>query len=639
MSDFERLDERIFTGSRRTRYDEQQTGAGDYPASSTHPARAGQTRYVRDATTVSLPAAGRTTLPSVCIVLLMTTDWILTRRVAIELERALRGGRVVDVGLLEDGRFALQVGALRGRGNATLAVDAFGSPPLATLTNEAISLAGDPGWTKSISSALRGLRVTSVRARRGDRVLVVTLTTQSRFGVENESRLVLELIPRFGNVLVVRDRTIVAAAKQFSPAENEARSIQVGATYAPPPLPSPLLDRAGFRVALQTAPAGDRRARVRALAGFRPDLPRLLAESLVVQAEVVPWPSSVQLADWLEAQATGIIDSTAGEPEGLGEVHAYYEAQRLVQTHVLKLAQYAGLRYERSLHLLPLLAQSRASDDAAKASSRVERRRSALTARIAKRRAAIDAERAAVLAKRADAAGRDELRAAGDALYTYLNEIPAGAARFDPPTKPGLTIALDPQLDAKANAAAFFARYRKATDALPHLERRIAALDSRLASLDDLGFENERADAAALDDITAALDELEGKRATVPPARGKTRPILRFEQPSGARIYVGRSPRENVEVTFRIARPEDLWFHARNIPGSHVVLQAPAGGEPVDADLTLAADLAATHSKAKAAPRVEIDYTERKHVRKQRDGAPGLVWYTDARTRVGRPQT
>ncbi|MDB5071349.1 MAG: Fibronectin-binding domain protein, partial [Candidatus Eremiobacteraeota bacterium] len=141
-----------------------------------------------------------------------------------------------------------------------------------------------------------------------------------------------------------------------------------------------------------------------------------------------------------------------------------------------------------------------------------------------------------------------------------------------------------------------------------------------------------------LPELEADLDELEGR----PPQRaaqsaGRRRAPLRLERPSGARIYVGRSPRENAEVTFRIARPDDLWFHARGIPGSHVILQAPPGGDPADDDLSAAADLAATHSKAKHAPRVEIDYTERKYVRKQRDGGPGLVWYTNARTRVGRP--
>jgi predicted ribosome quality control (RQC) complex YloA/Tae2 family protein len=564
----------------------------------------------------------------------MTTDWILTRRIAVELERGLRGGRVVDVGLLEDGRFAVRMGGLRGRGGATLAVDAFGSPPLASLTDLEISLAGDPGWTRAISAALRGMRVTKVQARHGDRVIVVTLTTQSRFGVSSELRLVLELIPRFGNVLVVREQTIVAAAKQFSPAENEARSIQAGLPYTPPPLAQPTLDRAGFIAAL----SGDRRARSRAFGGYRPDVPRLVAESLVVEAEAVPWPTTGRLAQWLETKADAIVGSTAGEPDGLGDVHAYFEGDRLVQAHVLPLAQFAALRHEVAPALLPLLDIARASDVAAQTSSKVERRRGALALRIGKRRAAITGEMLAVRRKRDDAAGRDELRAAGDALYAYGHDLPAGAAAFVPPHDPERVIALDPDLDAKANAQAYFARYRKASDALPHLEQRLATLAARVASLDELAFETERADAVALDDISAALDELEGKRPAPPrPARGRPRPILRFERPSGARVYVGRSPRENVEVTFRIARPDDLWFHARNVPGSHVVLQAPPGASAPDDDLDFAADLAATHSKARSAPRVEIDYTERKHVRRQRDGAPGLVWYTDARTRIGRP--
>ncbi len=567
----------------------------------------------------------------------MTTDWILTRRAAIELERALRGGRVIDVGLLEDGRFAMRVGALRGRADATLAVDAFGSPPLAALTSQEISLAGDPGWTRAISSALRGMRVGTVRARRGDRILIIALSTQSRFGVESGLRLVLELIPRFGNVLVLRERTIIAAAKQFSPAENETRSIQVGAAYTPPPPPQAPSDRAELIAALE----GDRKAQLRALGRFRPELPRLLAESLLVEAARVPWPSTVQLAAWLEHRAGGILASTAGEPDGLGEIYAYFEGDRLVAAHVLPLAQFADLRCAREPRLLPLLAQARAADQAAQTSSKVERRRTALAGRIAKRRAASAAESAAVRLKRDDAAGRDRLRAAGDALFTYGNDVPAGAAAFVAPGEPELVIALDPDIDAKANALAYYARYRKATDALPHLERRLEALAARAASLDELAFETERADAATLDDIAAALEELDGKRPQPHAAqRGKPRAILRFEQPSGARIYVGRSPRENVEVTFRIARPDDLWFHARNIPGSHVVLQTADGaGGPADDDLDFAANLAATHSKARLAPRVDVDYTERKHVRKRRDGAPGLVWYTDARTRIGRPQT
>ncbi|GAC1585320.1 MAG: hypothetical protein NVS3B28_07860 [Candidatus Velthaea sp.] len=565
----------------------------------------------------------------------MTTDWILMRRAAIELERALRGGKVTDAGLLDDGRFAVRVGALRGRGPLTLAVDAFGSPPVVTLEEAEVALAGDPGWTRAISAALRGMRVASVRARRGDRVIAMTLGTQSRFGVENEARLVLELVPRYGNIVLLRERSVIAAAKQFSPAENEARSVQIGAVYQPPPLPQPRLDRAGFIAAIGAA--SDAKARTKALGGFQPLVPRILAESLVAEADAIPWPTAAQLANWLAERAEGLLSSTEGEPDGLGPISVYREGGRLVYLHVLALHQFPALERSSEAALLPLWREARGADENAQAASKIERKRTALAARIAKRRDASAAERSSLEVKRADADGRDALRAAGDALYTHALEIPAGATSFVPSTQPELDIVLDPELDAKENAQHYFARYRKAADALPHLERRLETLAGRAAALEEFAFEVERADGNALDEIAAALDELDGKKAQRRSSPAKARELLRIARPSGARIIVGRSPRENAEVTFKIARPDDLWFHARNIPGSHVVLQAPPGGEPDDDDLDAAADLAATHCRARSAPRVDIDFTERKYVRKQRDGAPGLVWYTNARTRVGRP--
>jgi predicted ribosome quality control (RQC) complex YloA/Tae2 family protein len=290
--------------------------------------------------------------------------------------------------------------------------------------------------------------------------------------------------------------------------------------------------------------------------------------------------------------------------------------------------------------LLPLFAEARTTSAGRRASDAGERRRAALRGRIDKRLHDTAVEIAQIAARRNDAAGREALRAAGDALYTYGTAVPPAATSFRTPDEAALEIVLDPDLDAKGNAANYFARYRKAADAIPHLERRHAALDAKRRSLEDLAFETDRGDVTTLAEVGAELDRIEGRQSVRGPSTGKrvARAPLRIERPSGARIFVGRSPRENVEVTFRIARPDDLWFHARGIPGSHVVLQAPPGGEPDDADLTAAADLAARHSRAAQAPRVEIDYTERKYVRKQRDAGPGLVWYTNARSRTGRPE-
>jgi predicted ribosome quality control (RQC) complex YloA/Tae2 family protein len=527
----------------------------------------------------------------------VVTDWVLIRRAAVELERELRGGRVTDAGFLDDGRFGIRIGGRRAGGDIVLAIDIFGSPPLVTLEREELSIAGDPGWSRSLATALRGLRLGEVRSRPGDRVLVLDFGTTSRFGVATGVKLVAELIPRFGNLLLLRDGAIIAAAKQFSPAENEARSVGVGGPYRPPPL--------------------------------REDaqLPKLLANSLAAGGLAGAAAEAACLAAASAAAATD------------GPLYVYRDAGKIVAAHVVPLAQYAALEASTAPQLLALFTEARETSAGRRASDAGERRRAALRNRIAKRLHDTNAEIAQVTARSKDAAGRDALRAAGDALYTYGNDIPPAAMRFRTPDEAALEIVLDPDLDAKGNAASYFARYRKAADALPHLERRLALLEAKRASLEDLAFETERGDMTTLAEVGADIDRIEGRKIAPVTTGGKkvARAPLRIERPSGARIFVGRNPRENLEVTFRIARPDDLWFHARGIPGSHVVLQAPPGAEPDAADLDCAADFAAHHSRARNAPRVEIDFTERKYVRKQRDAAPGMVWYTNARSRVGRP--
>ncbi|MGA8535506.1 MAG: NFACT RNA binding domain-containing protein, partial [Candidatus Tumulicola sp.] len=121
-------------------------------------------------------------------------------------------------------------------------------------------------------------------------------------------------------------------------------------------------------------------------------------------------------------------------------------------------------------------------------------------------------------------------------------------------------------------------------------------------------------------------------------ASKRKRAFLEFRTRAGSRIVVGRSPSENAEVTFKVARPNDLWFHARGIPGAHVILARDDRAEPPLQDIEAAASLAAHYSKAKASAKVPVDYTLRKHVRKQRDGAPGLVWYTNAKSITTAPR-
>jgi predicted ribosome quality control (RQC) complex YloA/Tae2 family protein len=562
------------------------------------------------------------------------TDWLIVRRIAAELDASLRGARIRDAGRLADGRFGVSV----ARG--TIAIDAFGPTPIVAL-EATCELERTAGWVRAAATTLVGLRIERVRARRGDRLIAIECSARSRFGVTSTYRFVAELVPRFGNVLLLKDDTIVSAAKEFSGDQNARRSIVVGDTYQPPPLPSAPANAESLDLAfVELARHDDESTRdraSRALRGELPLVPRLVADSLIADAaRALPAPG---LAERCRTRARNLLDATEGEPSGLGDVFAYRDgAGTLVAAHVVPLAQYAALAESREPSLVALVEEvvGRATHD--RASATFDARRAALRARIEKRRAALEAERRALEAERDDADARDRLREAGELLYAHVADVPARATTFVPPSAPHVTIALDPDLDAKANAAAIFKRYRKAVTKLDHISRRLAALDAELSFARELAWELDRAEPETLDDVADAATRLERKKAAAPKAAPTKRKPLDVRIADDARIYVGRSPKGNADLTFRLARPDDFWFHARETPGAHVVLHIDTAREPAPAELERAAELAAFHSKARASEKVAVDYTERKYVRRMQNAPPGLVWYTNARTLVVAPR-
>ena len=450
----------------------------------------------------------------------MQTDWVLIARLAHELDERLRGSRVDDAGLLADGRLAL---ILRRRAEHRLvAVDLFSSPPMLTLEEGELGAGVEPPFARTLARSLRGMSLAAVSARRGDRLLRFTFAARSRFGVGERLELFFELVPRFGNAILVKDETVVAAYREFSPAENASRSVQAGGAYALPPLP--------------------------------PN-PRTLPE----------------------------------QPPGSA---------------------------------LEFFAELRMRHSAAADSERVAARRRALAKRLGERERRLRAEAASLQERRRGAEQRDALRLEGERIFATLYEM-------DPEARDA----------AKEAAAKLFTRYKKLGKTLPHLDAREREIRVALEAIETLRWETERAGSEDLDGVEAAVGALSAKqRAPVQPQKPRRkRALLEYRTAAGSRIVVGRSPLENAEVTFRLARPNDLWFHAQRIPGAHVILARDDRSEAPDEDLRFAASLAAFHSRGKASASVPVDYTLRKHVRKQRAAPPGLVWYTHAKTVIVEP--
>jgi predicted ribosome quality control (RQC) complex YloA/Tae2 family protein len=182
------------------------------------------------------------------------------------------------------------------------------------------------------------------------------------------------------------------------------------------------------------------------------------------------------------------------------------------------------------------------------------------------------------------------------------------------------------------NAQAYFRRYRKASLAAEEVSARIAAFTPDLAYLSQLATDLALAESRPeIDTVREAL----GDAGWAPQARqskttGQTAGPRRFEAEEFT-IYVGRNARQNEEITFKRAGPDDLWLHVQGQPGAHVIIKS--GGRPVPEEvIQRAAGLAAYYSPARAESQVGVDVTERRYVRRARGGHPGLVTYRNERT-------
>jgi predicted ribosome quality control (RQC) complex YloA/Tae2 family protein len=282
-----------------------------------------------------------------------------------------------------------------------------------------------------------------------------------------------------------------------------------------------------------------------------------------------------------------------------------------------------------------------------------------------------------VLARRRDleeAQLAPTLRRAGEALLTYIREVPARAAEVslpdphDPERK--LAIALDPALSVQANAARYFKRAARAERGLAEIPSRLAqaeatqnSADKAIARLQALAAEEAADDervqheidlavglipeglrsslgleaAQAMDRRPAAkTDGAKPKEERAPSAKLQPRRLTTTE---GWDVLIGRSNEGNDYLTMQMARPEDYWFHVHGAAGSHVVLRRGKGkNEPSKQTIEEVASWAAFYSKAATAGKVSVIFTRKKYVRKPRGSKPGLVTCEREKSVMVRPK-
>jgi predicted ribosome quality control (RQC) complex YloA/Tae2 family protein len=216
---------------------------------------------------------------------------------------------------------------------------------------------------------------------------------------------------------------------------------------------------------------------------------------------------------------------------------------------------------------------------------------------------------------------RDAIRSEGEVELPDIYDPAGGKVRLP----------VEPRLDLIANAERYFHRARRTEKSLETIETRLNRLLEEIEYLEllDMGLEDvtEREDFETIREEVSELGLLSSTREARK-ARGRRSRMpafRRFRGSSGCSILVGRTGRSNEKLTFEVAQPGDLWFHAADVPGAHVILKRdPPGSHPRE-DIEEAAALAAYFSKARGSTAVEVIYTPRKHVRKIPSAPPGTV--------------
>ena len=239
---------------------------------------------------------------------------------------------------------------------------------------------------------------------------------------------------------------------------------------------------------------------------------------------------------------------------------------------------------------------------------------------------------------------RERLRQLGDIVTANIHKIVKGQTVvqcedfYDEDMKV-IDIPISPILSPQQNAAKFYKDYSRMKNAEKELTRQMELGETELHYLRSVLEELNRAQTEAeLEEIKRELQEGGYIRAEANRRRVKQAKLqpMRFESTDGYPIYVGRNNRQNDELTFKLARKDDIWCHASKVHGSHVIISC-GGTVPPDDTITQAAQLAAYYSETSGGQNIPVDVTPVKQVKKIPNGKPGMVIYHTYRTVVANP--
>ncbi|AGK70592.1 fibronectin-binding protein A [Streptococcus cristatus] len=534
----------------------------------------------------------------------MSFDGFFLHHMTEELRRELLGGRIQKINQPFEQELVLQIRSNRQSHKLLLSAHSvFGRVQLTETTFENPAVPNT--FIMVMRKYLQGAVIEAIQQVDNDRILEISVSNKNEIGDSVAVTLVIEIMGKHSNIILLDKASskIIEAIKHVGFSQNSYRTILPGSTYVAPPQngslnPFTVGDEKLFQI-LQTEDLEPKRLQ-QMFQGLGRDTAtelsdRLTADNLKTFRTFFASPTQPSLT---EKSFSALLFSDS-------------------KTQMSTLSELLDTFYKDKAE------RDRVNQQASELIRRVENE-------LEKNRKKLGKQEEELLATE----NAEEFRQKGELLTTFLHQVPNDQDQVELEnyyTGEKIIIALDKALTPNQNAQRYFKRYQKLKEAVKHLTSLIEETRSTILYLESVETALAQASLTEIAEIREELIQTGFiRRRQREKIQKRQKPEKYLATDGQTIILVGRNNLQNDELTFKMAKKDELWFHAKDIPGSHVVITGNL--QPSDEVKTDAAELAAYFSKARLSNLVQVDMIEVRKLNKPTGGKPGFVTYTGQKT-------
>lgn len=561
----------------------------------------------------------------------MAFDGVVIADIVNDMKTRLVGGRIYKIYQPETDEINLVVKNLKT--TFRLMLNASATLPLVYFLEEnKVNPAQAPNFCMLLRKHIGNARIVSVSQPGLERIIMIELEHLDEMGDLCRKKLIIELMGKYSNIIFVDDKdVIIDSIKRIGAHISSVREVLPGYDYVLPPNEKydPMsLTKEVFCQGILGKPISIEKALYSSITGFS----KLVADEICYEAGVDGDFSTDSLADVNKEALWNVFSEVRRRiEEGNYSPVIVYKQEEPIAFSAIPLRMYDDMTVQSFDDISELLREYYAKKDTY---SRMHQKstdlRKVLASAVERTSKKYDIQRKQLK----DTDKRDKFRIYGELLQTYGYEVAEGDTKitvinyYDGKE---LTIPLDPTLTAVENANRYFNKYNKLKRtyeaSLKLVEESKQTLEQLLTLQHSMEMATTEADLAEIREemVLAGLMKAKPmKRSGV--KKEESRP-LHYISSDGFHMYVGKNNLQNDRLTFKFANAKDLWFHAKQMPGSHVIVKLEGAENVPDATYEEAARLAAYYSSGKTSPKVEIDYTRRGNLKKPPQANPGYVIY------------